>query len=103
MGNNNDNKASSVVTTTITTTDTGNSLAILAEMLQSELKRKTDDLHDIREAYQEILLDWTDERPSYQQRLEDAAAKIEGEIVEFRREIGSLLVTHSRSAATPSE
>ncbi|KAG0200798.1 hypothetical protein BGX33_010793 [Mortierella sp. NVP41] len=64
MGNNNDNKASSVVTTTITTTDTGNSLAILAEMLQSELKRKTDDLHDIREAYQEILLDWTDERPS---------------------------------------
>ena len=124
MGNNDNNKAPSVVTTTITTTDTGNSLVILAEMLKNELKRKTDDLDDIRMAYQELLTDWKDDRPplpkkhghtvqvawaramkrwQYQQRLEEAVVKIESEIVQFRKEIGALLVAHSRPIAPPSE
>ncbi|OAQ26341.1 hypothetical protein K457DRAFT_22287 [Linnemannia elongata AG-77] len=95
-------KAPSTVTTTITTTDSGNGLATLATMLQSELNRKLAELKDVHEAYKGIQANWTDDKPptwQYQHLLEEAAAKIEGEISRFQKEILDALVSsnyHSR-------
>ncbi|KAF9299389.1 hypothetical protein BGZ88_008930 [Linnemannia elongata] len=120
MNNNTSTKAPSTVTTTITTTDSGNGLATLATMLQSELNRKLADLKDVHEAYKGIQANWTDDKPpapsqychtvhicwaraiktwQYQHLLEEAAAKIEGEISQFQKGILDALVSsnhHSR-------
>ncbi|KAF9126571.1 hypothetical protein BGX30_015196 [Mortierella sp. GBA39] len=123
MGNSTDTNTPSTVTTTITTTDSGNGLATIATMLQSELDRKLADLKDIREAYAGIIANWTDDRPEaptrfchtvqvcwaramktwqYQLRLEDATAKIEGEIAQFRKEMLDALVRSHRSGPGPA-
>ncbi|KAH7032061.1 hypothetical protein BKA57DRAFT_443365 [Linnemannia elongata] len=123
MGNNTDTKAPSTVTTTITTTDSGNGLATIATMLQSELNRKLAELKDIHEAYKGIIANWTDDKPpvpsqyclivhicwaraiktwQYQLRLEEAAAKIEAEIDQFRKEMLDALVNSHRMELVPA-
>ncbi|KAG9061833.1 hypothetical protein KI688_006984 [Linnemannia hyalina] len=120
MGNSTNTNTPSTVTTTIATTDTGNGLAIIAAILQSELDRKLTDLKDIREAYAGIIENWTDDRPEaptkychtvqvcwahaikmwqYQHRLQEATAKIEGEIAQFRKEMLDALVRSHRSGS----
>ncbi|KAG0287290.1 hypothetical protein BGZ96_008794 [Linnemannia gamsii] len=107
----------SACTTTITTIDSGNGITILANMLQSELDRKLADLKDIRAAYNGIIAVWTDEKPKtptnysyivnvcyaramktwqYQHQLEDAAAKIEVEIAQIRKDIMNVLMNAMR-------
>ncbi|KAG0057139.1 hypothetical protein BGZ89_001927 [Linnemannia elongata] len=114
MDNNTGTKAPSTVTTTITTTDSGNGLATLATMLQSELNRKLAELKDVHEAYKGIQANWTDDKPrvpsqychtvhicwaraiktwQYQHLLEEAAVKIENEISQFQKKILDALVS----------
>ncbi|KAG0286152.1 hypothetical protein BGZ97_007529 [Linnemannia gamsii] len=113
MSNNTTTNIPSICTTTITTTDSGNRVTILANMLQSELDRKLADLKDIHKAYNGILANWKDDKPAlpphychvvtvcwarsikmwqYQLHLEAAAAKIEVEIAQFRKEILDVLM-----------
>ncbi|KAG0072649.1 hypothetical protein BGZ89_004235 [Linnemannia elongata] len=92
-------------------------------MLQSELNRKLAELKDIHEAYKGIIANWTDDKPpvpsqyclivhicwaraiktwQYQLRLEEAAAKIEAEIDQFRKEMLDALVKSHRLELVPA-
>ncbi|KAK3840041.1 MAG: hypothetical protein JOS17DRAFT_811952 [Linnemannia elongata] len=71
MGNNTGTKPPSTVTTTIITSDSENGLATLASMLRSVFNRKLAELKM-----------W-----QYQPQLQAAAAKIEGEIAHYRKEM----------------
>lgn len=113
MGKNISTKNPSTCTTTITTIDSGNGITILASLLQSELDRKLADLKDIHAAYTGIVANWTDYRPKaptqycftvnvcwaraikmlqHQNQLEAAAAMVEGEVTQLRKEILDVLM-----------
>ncbi|KAF9079668.1 hypothetical protein BGX23_003509 [Mortierella sp. AD031] len=104
-------------TTTATTTppgaDSQSKESLIVRILQREMDRKLEELHDVHKAFAFLITSWSEEKnpaanPSqhcytvqqawirsdrtwnYRDRLEEAVKKIEGEITAIRKELAAL-------------